>query len=261
MGTMFRNEAQFMREWIEYHRLLGFDHFYLYDNDSTDDYQSVLKPYLESGLVEVISWHRAFAPWEDPGPWIHYYGYQLSAFNDCVRRAQGEATWLAMMDIDEFLVPREGIKSWLQMLYNAAQTDIGSLVFFWKYFGTSGVWDIPPGELVTEKLRLRTWQGLSTEAVGKSIHRPETVSRCSVHDAYHHAGYRNAIIWDTQINHYQLRGRKEALVKRFGETVEHLDHASPAARRWLEEREAMFNLLEDTTIEPYLPALKAALAR
>ena len=29
--AIFKNEAKFLKEWIEYHRLVGVDHFYLYD--------------------------------------------------------------------------------------------------------------------------------------------------------------------------------------------------------------------------------------
>ena len=34
--SIFKNEAPYMKEWIEYHLLVGVDHFYLYNNNSTD---------------------------------------------------------------------------------------------------------------------------------------------------------------------------------------------------------------------------------
>ena len=39
MATVLQNEAPFLPEWMEYHLLpaLGFEHFYLYDDGSTDD--------------------------------------------------------------------------------------------------------------------------------------------------------------------------------------------------------------------------------
>ena len=33
MQTMLRDEADALVEWIEYHRLLGVEHFYIYDNN------------------------------------------------------------------------------------------------------------------------------------------------------------------------------------------------------------------------------------
>ena len=35
--AIFKDEARFLREWLEYHRLIGIEHFYLYNNFSTDD--------------------------------------------------------------------------------------------------------------------------------------------------------------------------------------------------------------------------------
>ena len=61
--TMFRNEANYLKEWIEYHRLVGVDHFYLYNLGSTDRYLNVLRPYIKEKIVtleekiqEVVQW-------------------------------------------------------------------------------------------------------------------------------------------------------------------------------------------------------------
>ncbi|MEE1110133.1 MAG: glycosyltransferase family 2 protein, partial [Lachnospiraceae bacterium] len=34
--VIVKNEELYIREWIEYHRLAGISHIYLYDNGSTD---------------------------------------------------------------------------------------------------------------------------------------------------------------------------------------------------------------------------------
>ena len=36
--AIFKNEAPFLKEWLEFHLMLGIDHFYLYNNNSEDDY-------------------------------------------------------------------------------------------------------------------------------------------------------------------------------------------------------------------------------
>ena len=48
---MFRNEAAYLKEWIEYHHLAGVEHFWLYNNNSTDQWQDVLQPYIDWGIV------------------------------------------------------------------------------------------------------------------------------------------------------------------------------------------------------------------
>lgn len=38
---IFNNEAPFLKEWLDYHIVVGIDHFYLYNNNSTDNYIDV----------------------------------------------------------------------------------------------------------------------------------------------------------------------------------------------------------------------------
>ena len=36
--AIFKNEAKYLKEWIEYHRIFGVDHFYLYNIGSRDSF-------------------------------------------------------------------------------------------------------------------------------------------------------------------------------------------------------------------------------
>ena len=54
--AIFKDEARYLREWLDYHLLTGAEHFYLYNNDSSDDYEKILAPYVEAGLVTLIDW-------------------------------------------------------------------------------------------------------------------------------------------------------------------------------------------------------------
>src|SRR5438132_10410475 len=54
--AIFKNEAPYLKEWIEFHRLVGIDHFYLYNLGSTDRYRDVLKDYVKQGIVSLIQW-------------------------------------------------------------------------------------------------------------------------------------------------------------------------------------------------------------
>ena len=47
-----KNEARYIREWLEYHFLIGVDHVYIYDNDSTDGIHALLAPYIKKTLKE-----------------------------------------------------------------------------------------------------------------------------------------------------------------------------------------------------------------
>ena len=49
--AVLQNEAPYIKEWIEYHRLVGVERFYIYDNESTDNVKEILKPYIDLGIV------------------------------------------------------------------------------------------------------------------------------------------------------------------------------------------------------------------
>lgn len=54
MVSISKNEGPYIREWIEYHKLMGFTKFYFYDNESEDDTKNILQPYMKAGLVEYV---------------------------------------------------------------------------------------------------------------------------------------------------------------------------------------------------------------
>ena len=89
MSTMYRDHAEDLQEWIEFHLLVGVERFFLYDNGSVDHHLDVLAPYVEEGIVEVQHWP------EVPG--------LLPAMDDCVARHKDDSRWIAFIDIDEFL--------------------------------------------------------------------------------------------------------------------------------------------------------------
>lgn len=94
--AMFKNEAPYLREWLEFHLMMGVEKFYLYQRLSTDDWRFVLQPYIDSGIVDLKDW---------PYPRL-YDGYReafIDSHQDCIDRLRGRHEWLAMIDCDEFL--------------------------------------------------------------------------------------------------------------------------------------------------------------
>ena len=92
--AIYRDEASYMREWVEFHRLVGVERFFLYDNKSTDDHREVLGPYVERGDVTIHDWPMELG--------------QPQAYQDCVDRHAGDARWIAFIDLDEFLFSPTG---------------------------------------------------------------------------------------------------------------------------------------------------------
>ena len=51
---IIRDEAEYIKEWIEYHRLAGAEHFYIYDDESSDGLCDRIKDYTEKGLLHIF---------------------------------------------------------------------------------------------------------------------------------------------------------------------------------------------------------------
>ena len=90
--AIFKDEGKYLREWIDYHLLAGVEHFYLYNNDSSDDYAEVLAPYIENNLVTLTDWQ---------GRLVMY-----SAYNDAITKHRFDCRYMAFIDLDEFIFPK-----------------------------------------------------------------------------------------------------------------------------------------------------------
>ena len=118
---IFRNEARFLKEWIEYYLMIGIDHFWLYDNNSEDNFREVLEPYISRGIVTLIDWPQKFA--------------QQAAYRDCHRRTKHSVHWMGYIDADEFvnLHKENNFKDFLRHFRHYPSVNL-----HWRDFGTSG---------------------------------------------------------------------------------------------------------------------------
>lgn len=164
--AVFQNEAEWLKEWIEYHKLVGVEHFYLYDNGSTDHFREVLAPYVASGQVDLFHYPTVFDTQKE------YNALQSWLIMQAVNVASGVSKWLAIIDLDEFVVPLKS-DSLPQLL--TSYEKFGGVYINWLAFGTSNVQKIPPGVLMVEALN-HCASDLS--AFGKCIVRPERVETC-----------------------------------------------------------------------------------
>ena len=58
LAAILKYEEPFLDEWIVYHRMLGIDHFYLYDDNPDFPLRDFLKPYKE--FVTVVNWYKSW---------------------------------------------------------------------------------------------------------------------------------------------------------------------------------------------------------
>ena len=167
--AMFQNEGRFMKEWLEFYKLLGVEHFYLYDNSSTDNYTEILEPYIQAGIVELTL---------RPGTHEQYRENQKNIYNHCLNKVRGKVKWLAIVDLDEFLFPvqqdnlRDFLKNYEQYAAVAAN---------WVMFGTSDIDIVPENKLMIETLTKREFINVKSKKLVKSIVRPDRVDEVDTH--------------------------------------------------------------------------------
>lgn len=207
-----KNEGPYFREWIEWHLKQGVEKFYIYDNESTDNTHEVLLPYIESGVVEYTFF---------PGRKC-----QLPAYDDCFERHRLDTRWLAVIDLDEYIVPMTdaSIPEFLHRMEDAASVEIN-----WLCYGSGGARTKQPGD-VMQRFRKHSLSGHKLNTHIKSIVNPRQVctmigaheaARVSGRSVDPHgktltAGFRDRLPQHDviRINHYAVKSYEEFLGKR-----------------------------------------------
>jgi hypothetical protein len=199
--AIYKNEARYLAEWLEFHLLTGVEHFFLYDNASTDDHRDVLAPYVRAGVVTVTDWPQ-FPP-------------QVAAYNHCLEANRDGWRWIAFIDLDEFLfsprmVPVPDVLSDYEHLPGVAA--------LWIVFGTSGYKTAPPGLVIENYTWRRIWPRRPRE--WKSIVDP---SRTRQAQGAHMFTYTDpaprgpapafASLDDLRVNHYLMKSEEELKAK------------------------------------------------
>jgi hypothetical protein len=259
----FKDHASYLREWIEFHRLVGVERFFLYDNDSADDHEEVLAPYVERGIVDVKHW-------PSPPHAVQTWGMRF-AFDDCLASRRDETRWIAFLDVDEFLFSPTGrpVPEVLRAFDPFPAIEVSTLAF-----GPSGHETRPPGLVIESYLDRRAYTDPEADLEHvKSVVDPSRVRRThNAHGFWYTSGHA---VYETgeaavgewpgnktfpkasllRVNHYITKSFEEYETKRA------LWASLGLGRRPMNER--FIELLSgerDETITMYLPALREALA-
>lgn len=130
--ALFNNESEYLVEWIEYHKIIGIDHFYIYNNSSTDRSVDVLTPYIREGLVTLFYWPTHVPEHLRQDPMMLALSTQLSAYENASKYAAiKDSRWLLVLDVDEFLVPvsKRSIHDILEQYSDAAAVRLSTNFF------------------------------------------------------------------------------------------------------------------------------------
>lgn len=156
--TLVRNKNEYLPEWIEFHRIQGFDHFIIYD-DASRNPSLFLDSYIEDGIVTLIDWSTVCANVTRPLEIHGFAGCQRAAFADCQRRVVSR--WLGIFDVDEFLFAPPATNASVLGVLQDQPHDIAGFKFVGAVFGNGNRTypDVPKNKedilLVTNRYTLR----------------------------------------------------------------------------------------------------------
>ena len=174
IGSMVRDEARHIAEWVRFHEYAGVRQFYLYDDGSTDGTVDRAREALRDAKLTVMPWNLRVADGRS-GRGLHA---QALAFAHCISNFGGAFRWMAMIDPDEFLVPLK------HDTLDAALGSLGDVPVIslpWVMFGRSEA----GGEGVLRRFTMRARDPARAGAPGvfntKAIFDPTAVTTVHVH--------------------------------------------------------------------------------
>lgn len=257
IAAIMKNEAPYVEEWIQYHLAVGVEHFYIYDNGSTDGMADILAPYAKSGLVT----YRFF-----PG-----IARQIPAYNDALQNYRNQSRYIAFIDTDEFLFPVVPGTTIPQLVDEILALDphAGGVAVNWRMFGSSHLEKKPEGGVLKNFLWRAAEDGRGNDCI-KTIVDPRKVAFFNhVHYPIYCLGWHSVdengvpvsgwshpmdALKKIRINHYFTKSKEEWIARR---SLGRADSADRATDRTMEEfYQHDNNDLYDDSILPYAEHLK-----
>lgn len=211
IAIIIKNEKPYLKEWIEYHRLVGVDRFYVYDIESTDNPLEVLQPYIDEGIVI----YKYF-----PGR-----GQQVPAYCDAILNYKYKTRWLAFVDIDEFIVP---VQKYTLPEVLKDYEEYPGLCLSWAMYDSSGHIKKPDGLVIKNYTHRNVDSNFRGNYSIKSIVNPREVLITNVHWCYYRFfrwgvnecgevikgnNVQKQSLDILRVNHYYTRSKEEYLMK------------------------------------------------
>jgi hypothetical protein len=215
IAAIFKNENPYLREWIEFHRLVGCDHFYLYDNDGGEEALGILEPYIDEGLVTHHPWMHFDGTRHDRPTFFLARDKNHLAFGHAAQNYRDQFEWIMKIDIDEFLVPLEGNDLRPILDHYTSDPGIRGIRIPRVNFGHSGHMTSPRG-LVIESYTSREAELSDHKDLGRGDYLSENKFSSSAHRWSYRLlkggrTLREREVTDMRVNHYYTKSLEECL--------------------------------------------------
>lgn len=243
VAAIVKNEAAYIEEWVAFHQLVGVQHFWLYDNSSSDGTRDIINR-MDSELVTLVKW---------PGK-----NQQLDAYQDALHHV--DARWCAFIDVDEFLHSPRLLPLPSVLGYYESHPYVGAN---WAVFGTSG-FDRPQRRVIGTYYQRALREHPMNRHV-KSIVQVDAVAKARPGDPHHFGPggvdeygrsldgpHSRQVSWSfLRVNHYWSKSREDALRK------SRLPRADTSELRPLTQMlNTDFNAVDDNDTHAFAPLIE-----
>jgi hypothetical protein len=193
-----KNEDNYIQEWVNYYKKLGFDNIFIYQNN----------------------WR---CPIDDPNVIkIEFDGdvKQVQAYNHFILNYKHEYDWAAFFDVDEFLVLKKhnNVKDFIKDYSD----NNNAIAINWVFFGDSGHETINGNYSVLERFTMRQTKcnfhvkciiNINKEGIAMDVHNPNCVwtdPNGKINSGpFNHEGSDEI----AQLNHYAVKTKEEFKAK------------------------------------------------
>jgi hypothetical protein len=218
--TLVLNQARYLREWIAFHRLMGFQLFILFDDNSTDDTAQVLLPYIRTRVVILVHARESFGACARGD---HHGSHQQARCQRTVfeyARSQllHRTLWMGNFDVDEFIwTPRDAKR--LPRLLQSTYAGYDRVAIRGTVFGDNNHSVPSPLPVIQAYTRRGTtdppYDG-NFRFGRKELYRPAGVAGVAIHNAWCWLCSEATVLplaGDLRMNHYQIKSLAEQRAK------------------------------------------------
>uniref|UniRef100_A0A6C0F6B1 Glycosyltransferase family 92 protein n=1 Tax=viral metagenome TaxID=1070528 RepID=A0A6C0F6B1_9ZZZZ len=133
-STMFKNCSSFLETWLRYHIYIGVEHFYLFNNNSSDDdimnVQKICNKF--NGYTTIINWNF---PYKSPVN-RHSPSAQTTQQNLTIYK-YNKHNWILLTDLDEYIYSKTSSLLEVVKSKEHIKNDISGLTIPCMWFGCS----------------------------------------------------------------------------------------------------------------------------
>ncbi|XP_033641056.1 uncharacterized protein LOC117301365 [Asterias rubens] len=200
--TMVKDMDEFLPDWLDYHRFMGVEHAYIYDNavEKMSLLRETVKEDVDSGFVTVIPWsHR-------PSAGKSYLEVQIAHENDCLWRHRYDTHWMMKIDVDEYVQPMNPANPKIpNFLRDPRLNKLGAIRLQNWFFGRPNTSEVLEGSIMERNRWRPSEPTLQNTGRDKNILRPINVHYFKIH-AIKLGGETKSINPETEMRLVHYRG-------------------------------------------------------